>query len=801
MKMADTPIFVIKDRVGARVTFQSSEGHSAHVFVLENDLVRILVAPGGKVRFPNTWAVAPGIEDVPVEGRDRFSLEGFSCPEFSFENNPNRVAITTSQVRLTIQLAGFFCAWEVCLDGQWRFAARDRKTQSYNFGWWDDRVYHYLEREADEMYFGLGERAGNTNRAGSSFRMTNLDAMGYNARTTDPLYKHFPFYLTWKRRTQAPFGLFYDTVSDCTFDLGRELDNYHGYYRYFVADHGDLDLYFIGGASLADIVRRFTWLTGRPAFPPKWSLGYSGSTMTYTDAPDAQERMAEFLDRCAEHDILCDSFHLSSGYTSIGAKRYVFNWNKEKFPDPAGFARSFRAHGVRLCPNIKPCLLTDHPLFAEAAAKGLFIRDKKGGPLLVQFWDELGAYLDFTNAETIRWWKKNVIEALLKPGLSATWNDNNEFEIWSPGARIQGFGAPRAAVEAKALQPLLMMRSSREAQKHFAPEERPFLVSRSGTVGMQRYAQTWSGDNFTSWETLRYNIKMGIGLALSGVSNLGHDVGGFVGPAPEPELFVRWVQFGIFLPRFSIHSWNEDQSVTEPWSYPAVTPYIRELIKLRYRLLPYLYHLLWDAHTNYEPMIRPTFLDYPDDERCFAENDEMLLGRDLLVAPVVEPGDRARSVYLPRGAGWYDFWQGDYYAGGQEVTLPAPWDRPPLLVREGCALPLNIAEQHFNQRAEQRGFFVFPMREAGRFVTECFEDDGESERYRQGVQWFWRLEVVCSVAELAISVTRTGQPPPGGGKLAMYLPRQDRRKVHIVGGALLDDKDSLAGRELLIEVA
>ena len=137
-------------------------------------------------------------------------------------------------------------------------------------------------------------------------------------------------------------------MADCTFDMGRELDNYHGPYRYFTAEAGDLDYYFIGGPEPADVVRRYTWLTGRPLFSPKWSLGYSGSTMSYTDAPDAQSRMNEFVEKCREHDITCDSFHLSSGYTSIGAKRYVFNWDRNKFPNPESFVHSYLDHGIRL---------------------------------------------------------------------------------------------------------------------------------------------------------------------------------------------------------------------------------------------------------------------------------------------------------------------------------------------------------------------------------------------------------------------------------------------------------------------
>ena len=765
--------------------------------MLEEDILRVMVLPGGKLRFPRTWAVAPGLEDVPYEGRDRFDDSAFAMPDFELVQEANEMRITTAVLRLTIALRGFFCRWEVRQDGRWQFAAADRTTQSYNFGWWDDGVYHYLKREADEMYFGLGERAGATNRAGQSYRMTNLDAMGYNARTTDPLYKHIPFYLTWKKETKVPFGLFYDTVSDCAFDLGRELDNYHGHYRYFRADHGDLDYYFIAGATLADVVRRYTWLTGRPAFTPKWGLGYSGSTMTYTDAPDAQERMNEFVLRCEENDILCDSFHLSSGYTSIGAKRYLFHWDRGKFPDPQGFVRHYLDHGIRLCANIKPCLLCDHPRFKEVSEKGLLVRDQNGQPTMVQFWDEVGAYLDFTNPETVTWWKSGVTKSLLEYGIAATWNDNNEFEIWNQNAWIEGFGEKRKAAEAKTLQTLLMMRASWEAQREFAPEKRPFLVTRAGAVGLHRYAQTWSGDNYTSWETLRYNIKMGIGLALSGVSNLGHDVGGFSGPAPEPELLLRWVQFAIFMPRFSIHSWNDDQSVNEPWMYPEITPYIRDLIRFRYRLIPYFYDLIWHAHRDYAPIIRPTFYDFPGDEHCYLENDDVMLGENLLVAAVVEPGQRARSVYLPAGSGWYDFWSADYYTGGQEIVLAAPWDRPPLLAKEGCAIPLNVADQHFAKPADERGFAVFPQRNEGTFECQCFEDDGESQAYRQGNFRTWHLEVKSSPSELLIQVTQEGNGPRTG-QISFLFPRQEMRPIKLRGGSVARDGLGVANRELLV---
>jgi alpha-glucosidase len=773
--LSSPPVFELFERAGNRIGLKSADGHAAHIFILECDIVRVMVLPGGKLRFPRTWAIAPGADDVATEGRDRFDLSGFSCPAFKLAQDHKTLTVETARVRLTVQLAGFFCQWEIARDGEWHRVLKDRPTQACNFGWWDESVHHYLARDPTELYFGLGERSGEMDRAGRRFRLNNMDAMGYSARTSDPLYKHIPFTLIWSPDKHVAHGLFYDTLSDCAFDFGCERSNYHGLYRSFTAEHGDLDYYFIAGPEIADVTKRFTWLTGRPAFLPKWSLGYSGSTMSYTDAPDAEARMADFLAQCEKHDILCDSFHLSSGYSSIGAKRYVFTWNREKFPDPARFAASYAQKGVHLAPNIKPCLLHDHPLFAEAREKGLLIAEADGAPSWVQFWGDLGAYLDFTNPDTLEWWKAKLAEQLLAFGLDSTWNDNNEFEIASDRARAHGFGDARLAREAKPLQTLLMMRASREAQKAFAPSKRPYVVSRSGMAGMQRYAQTWSGDNSTSWETLKYNIKMGLGLALSGVSNTGHDVGGFSGPKPDAELFTRWVQFGIFMPRFSIHSWNDDGTANEPWMHEEATPAVRELIKFRYRLMPYLYDLAFRYRSDFEPMMRPTFYDFPDDPKTFEENDEMMLGPSLLVAPVVEPGQTARTIYLPCGADWQEFWSGDRFAGGTTVTRNAPLNRPVLFAREKSVIALNVAEQSFARRGHALAFLIFPPLE-GSFESTLYEDDGESEG---GPHTLWRLKVECSEPKVRVHIERTGVPQPK--QSLRIILAYGRRTIEVVG--------------------
>jgi len=757
----------------------------ARVFVLEEDIIRVLITEGNQLQMPNTWLVAPNMDDVPMRGRDRLDLSPFSLPTFTSCERDEVYVIETEQLQMKIQLDGFKVSWFYKeREGVPIHLMNDRKTQAYNLdGSLGEGIYHYIERYLSEIYYGLGEKAGDTNRYGKRYRMLNIDPMGYDAQYTDPLYKHIPFYITYNEETKVSIGIFYDNMSKGVFDMGQELDNYHGFYRYFQADAGDLDYYVIAGPQIKDVVKRYTWLTGKTIFPPKWSLGYSGSTMTYTDEPNSQMRLNEFLEQCEEHDVICDSFQLSSGYTSIGDKRYVFNWNYDKFPAPKAFTKGYHDKKVYLCANIKPCLLKDHPLFKELVKSGFFIKAQDGKePEMAQFWDEVGAYLDFTNVATFNWWKQQVTKQLLDYGIDSTWNDNNEYEIWSKDVICNGFGEEIPFELTRALHPLLMMKASYEAQKAFAPEKRPYLISRSGCPGMQRYVQTWTGDNYTCWKTIKYNIKMAIGLSLSGIYNIGHDVGGFSGPAPEPELFVRWVQNGIFYPRFTIHSWNDDKTVNVPWMYPKVKDQIVDLIKFRHRLTPYLYTALYEAHENYEPIIKPMFYDFNQDEKTFTESDDFMLGNSLLVTSVIEKGANKRQVYLPKyEAGWYDYHTSKWYEGGQQVTIPAPLTYAPFLVKAGSIIPVNVAECTFlTKEKDERGFELFPHQGTGEAIYELFEDDGVSSQYQEN---HLKITVHMKTSETTLNLTlsKQGTYEVPYHEIAFYLPKGERRELSVNG--------------------
>ncbi|EPB6466114.1 TIM-barrel domain-containing protein [Cronobacter dublinensis] len=761
------------------------DAHTLCLWVLEPGLFRVAIKRRGAYALKRTWSIAPE-NDVPWEGRARDSLAGFSLPGFTLEETPERLTISSERLRVTVHQP-LWLEWHYRDDrGRWQFLTSDRPTSAYLLNAHGDGVAHYQRREKDDRYYGLGEKAGDLERTGRRFEMRNLDAMGYNAASTDPLYKHIPFTIT--RREQVSFGLFYDNLSSCWLDLGNEIDNYHQPYRRWQAEAGDIDYYLFVGPRVLDVTKAFVRLTGKTLFGPKWSLGYSGSTMHYTDAPDAQDQLMNFIRLCDEQAIPCDSFQLSSGYTSINNKRYVFNWNYDKVPQPKTMSAAFHDAGLKLAANIKPCLLQDHPRYQEVAQQGLFIRDSEtDAPERSSFWDDEGSHLDFTNPATVAWWQNGVTTQLLEMGIDSTWNDNNEYEVWDGEARCHGFGEPVAIKHIRPVMPLLMMRASMEAQQRFAPEKRPYLISRSGCAGMQRYVQTWSGDNRTSWQTLRYNIRMGLGMSLSGLYNVGHDVGGFSGDKPDAELFVRWVQNGVMHPRFTIHSWNDDHTVNEPWMYPAVTPAIRSAIELRYRLLPYLYTLLWQAHADDEPMLRPTFLDHEHDAQTFRECDEFMLGRDLLVASVVEPGARTRTLWLPANDhGWYDFHTGSWYAGGQQVTLDAPLERLPLLVRAGAGLPLSERIRHVDaQRDDTRELKLFPVPGNGQASGLVFEDDGESWGYQDGNALWVNWQMRCTAEAIHLTFATTGDYRPAWTSMSVTLPPGETRRL-VINGEVTD---------------
>lgn len=503
--------------------------------------------------------------------------------------------------------------------------------------------------------------------------------------------------------------------------------------------------------------------------------------MAYTEAPDAEVQLKRFLEDCAQHDIPATLFHLSSGYTTDAeGRRNVFTWNESKCPDPRGLVRAFADAGIPLAPNVKPHLLESHPGFKPALVRGCL------HPARALFWaggagsSAHGRYVNFASKEGALFWRLRLKASLLDLGVEAVWNDNNEFT--------------ELPCRERPAQIMGMARASFTALLEKQPHRRPLLLTRAGTVGVQSLAQTWTGDNASSFHSLRWGIPVGLGLSLSAVPHFGHDVGGFAGPAPSPELLCRWVACGAFLPRFCIHSWNTDGTVTSPWLYERCLPLTRHFIHLRRALLPTLYALTHHAAASGDPLNRPLMYEFPADGRASEDSFRFLLGAGVLLSPVLDEACAELSVYLPRGCAWLPL----PLMFAPEHRIPAPaleggtelaydvsdWGACIAHLREGHVLALE------DPAAPGTRFVVAHPASAARrsltAATTLVEDDGctrvEADEYRA-----LRITVSAGPAEdrdavlLSAHVEAAPQGPPDAHaqpvSLTWLLPLGETRPV------------------------
>lgn len=750
-----------------------TDGVEIRLLLVTDDILRIRAGFDGDFAEESYSLVTTAWEDRldDVLGEERTRVE---ARPVTLDDRPDIAIVTGGNLRAEIEKAPF----RICVyDGAGTLLHAD----VVGLGYLEDanrRRIHTSEIADDDAFYGCGETTGDLNKAQQLITMSPKDALGYDARATDPLYKHIPFYVKMNRTSRTAVGYFYHNTSACDLDLGREKSNYWPRHSRYRADSGDIDLFLINGPAIRDVVTRFTTLTGRPPLLPKYALGYLASSMFYAELEErSDEAITDFLDLARAEEIPVDGFQLSSGYTTqdtaAGAKRCVFTWNDRRFPDPAGFFAAARERGVTVSPNVKPAVLDVHPRRAEFAAEDVFVSRSADaaaiageGPAAGAWWGGPGSFVDFTEPAARDAWKRWLTESVLEQGTTSVWNDNCEYDgIVDQDSGVDFDGAGGTIGELRTVMANLMCAVTRDAISEHDSDARPFIVCRAGHAGIQRYAQTWAGDNSTSWETLRHNIATILNLGLSGVANQGCDIGGFHGPAPGPELLVRWVQHGIFQPRFSIHSVNSDNTVTEPWMYPDHTGYIRDAIRLRYRMIPYLYSLMARAHRTGLPLMEPLVSAFQDDPAGDENGTDFMLGDALLVANVLEPGASSRTVRFPAGEVFYDPVTGARHEGGTTAELDVDLASIPVFVRGGGIVPLadNQLESLTRDEVTDLRIVCAPERD-GRFVL--YEDDGLTRAHERGD--FRETEIAVTAGDrVRIDLTRRGDHPSTAANLLL----------------------------------
>jgi len=627
-------------------------------------------------------------------------------------------------------------------------------TETLGAGRQGARVTHVLARPAGAHYFGLGEEPFPLDRTGQILTMWNTDA-GYRAGQPTPIYSSIPFYVAVS--AGRAYGLFYDDTYRSEFDFGARLRSHVG----FTADGGELRLYVFPGPAVGAVLAEYTRLTGRTPLPPAFALGFQQSRWGYYPDSELLRITHDFRSRGIPCDVLYLDIDYMDGYR-------LFTWSPQRFPDPARMLADLRREGMKVTTIVDVGIKVDsaYDVYRQLLASGNYVTWPDGSPYVGDVWPGKTIFPDFSLAATRSWWG-DMNDRLWTAGIAGIWNDMNEpanfFGGTLPDVALFNHGTA-SHLEVHNLYGLLEARATYEGWRRHRPDERPFIVTRAGFSGLQRYTSIWTGDNWADWEHLQLAIGMTLGLGISGVPFAGADIGGFAG-APDAELFSRFLQASTFFPFARTH--NEFSApAREPWAFgPVHTAANREFIRLRYRLLPQLYTAFWQHARDGRPVARPLVWEFQADTAVYGINDEFTFGDHLLVAPVTRQGQDARSVYLPAGR-WYRYPSDSVYDGGRVYTVGAPrvdpWARDdsvfvksiPLFVQAGAVIPMQAVLQYVGER--HLDTLELHLWDGGSLASELYEDAGQGFAYRQGAFRASRFQTTSDAASLRLEVAQTG---------------------------------------------
>ncbi|MFD7818256.1 TIM-barrel domain-containing protein [Streptomyces sp. NPDC059785] len=563
--------------------------------------------------------------------------------------------------------------------------------------WWEPadggpgRWMQRSEVAADARFFGLGGRASGPRLRDGTYRLWNTDPGHAFGPGDDPLYLTMPVQMVVA--DAATHLAFHDTSWDGTVTLREgEEGAGSGHDRAGTSelrmDGGPLRCWVMVGTP-ARVLHTWAALTGAPALPPSWALGHQHARWGF----GSEQEVRRIVRGYRERGLPLGAVHLDIDHYD---GHRVFTVDRENFPKLPALAEELRRDGIRLVSIIDPAVEAEpgNTVHDSGVAEDTFVRDAAGRLVEGVVWPGESLHPDFTDARVRKWWGGLYAERLAQ-GFAGFWHDMNEPTSFTAfgentlprSARhaLEGRGGDHR--EAHNVYALCMARAAYEGLRELAPHERPFLFSRSGWAGLQRYGGTWSGDVATGWPGLRASLSLVVGLGLCGVPYSGPDVGGFDG-SPSPELYLRWFQLGAYLPLFRTHA-SLRAGRREPWEFGEdVLGHARVALVERRRLLPYFVTLAHLARRTGAPYVRPVWWGAPEDRALRDCEDAFLLGDCLLVAPVLDPGRERRTVQLPRGR-WYDTATEEVFEGPAQIVVDAPLSRVPVLVRAGAVLPVR----------------------------------------------------------------------------------------------------------------
>ncbi|MBL0356422.1 MAG: DUF5110 domain-containing protein [Chitinophagaceae bacterium] len=604
-----------------------------------------------------------------------------------------------------------------------------------------DKVSIYKKLQDGERFVGMGEALGNLDKRGTGITLNNTDTYKYG----DPrlsMYISVPFYIGIHHQLQ--YGIFYNNSYKSFFNFGLSTPDFAS----VNFDGGDADYFFMYDESVGKVLEQYTSLTGRIQLPPQWGIGYHQSRCSYYPQQKVEWVAATFRKKQIPLDCIVLDADYQQGYQP-------FRVNKERFPDMPALAASLAKQNIELTASVYPGVAIDstYHSYVDGLQKDVFIKYADGSLFNTEI-APVKCYLpDYTNPTTRQWWKDKM-KWLPDNGIHGYWNDMNEPALggsYLPDNLLFDFdGKKTTAPEAKNVYGFQMARSSYEAALQNSPTRRPFILTRSGFAGVQRYSAVWSGDNTASDEGLLSSVLLNNQMGLSGISFCGHDIGGFIGDGSK-DLYKRWIQVGVFSPFCRNHK-GCGGVAGEPWAYDDEAEAIsKTFINFRYRLLPYLYSAFYEATQTGMPIARSLAINYPHDDKVYdnAYQNQFLFGGSMMVVPVTS-ADRNKKLYLPKGE-WYNIYTDERLTGETAHVEEVPIYQLPVFIKGSSIIPLQgIVQSTKENPSDTLQLHIYNGSEKNSFIY--YEDEGDGFGYKNKI--YCKKQMIFSPAEKKIVIEK-----------------------------------------------
>uniref|UniRef100_V9KDE4 Neutral alpha-glucosidase AB n=1 Tax=Callorhinchus milii TaxID=7868 RepID=V9KDE4_CALMI len=683
-------------------------------------------------------------------------------------------------------------AGDISKDGEEGNGAKEAEQKEDEPGMWEESFKSHADSKPNgpssvgldfslpgfEHVYGIPEHADSlklkTTNGGDPYRLYNLDVFQYEINNPMALYGAVPVMLAHNAR--RTLGMFWLNAAETWVDIssntagktlfGKMLDYVQGANEIpqtdvrWMSESGIIDVFVLLGPSPFDVFRQYASLTGTQALPPMFAIAYHQCRWNYNDEEDVRSVDAGF----DEHDIPYDVIWLDIEHAD--GKRY-FTWDPNKFPNPKGMLQNLETKRRKMVSIVDPHIKidTDYKIHNAIQSKNFYVKTKDGNDYEGWCWPGSAGYPDFTNPEMRAWWSSMFAYDQYEGSMPNlyTWNDMNEPSVFNGPEVTMLKDAVHAGGwehrDVHNLYGLYVQMATAEGQvQRSGGEERPFVLTRAFFAGSQRYGAVWTGDNSAEWEHLKISLPMCLSLGLTGISFCGADVGGFF-KHPNTELLVRWYQAGAYQPFFRAHA-HLDTPRREPWLFGEDnTQLIRSAIRQRYALLPFWYTLFYLAYRTGEPVMRPLWVEYPDDVNTFSMDEQYMLGKALLVHPVLEQGSHGVQVYLPgKGQLWYDVHTHQRHTAPQTLYVPVTISTIPVFQRGGTIIARKERVRRSTACMQSDPFTLYVALDPQSTAKgELFVDDGHTYNFEKKNEYIHRQFVFANNTLLSKSANPKGR--------------------------------------------